>query len=208
MIIPQFKVNMKVLMKNTFTRIITVLAVLFTLNFISSCISNKCPPPVLFYLKDVGIQPLDRVEEGTGLYNNVYTDTIRHQIAFEVRSVVELASHHPNRLNWGLMNTAYGDCVDDGIALNQVVIEKSRMFVDKPIYWSGGTIEPNANMLEDTGFKEFISLPETLTYQGFEIISIASIPLKFHQEPYLFTFEWETSDGVILRDEVEVVIRL
>ena len=195
-------------MKNTFTKIIAVSAVLFTLNFISSCISDICPPPVLFYLKDVGVQALDKVEEGTGFYNTVYTDTIRHQVAFEVRSVVELASHHPSRLNWGLMNTAYGDCLDIGIALNPIVIEKSRMFVDKPIYWEGGVIEPNSNMLENLEFKAFIDFPETLTYEGFETISIAKIPLKFHQEPYIFTFEWETSDGIVLSDEVEVVIRL
>jgi hypothetical protein len=194
-------------MKKIFTKIIAVSAVLFTLNFISSCISDICPPPVFFYLKSVNMQALDRVEEGDGLYNSVYTDTIRHQIAFEVRSVVELALHRPERLNWGLMNMAYGKC-GNAIALNPIVIEKSRMFADKPIYWSGGTIEANSNMLENEAFKEFIDFPQTLTYEGFEEITIADIPLKFHKEPYIFTFEWETSDGIILSDEVEVVIRL
>jgi hypothetical protein len=195
-------------MKNTFTKIITVSAVLFTLNFISSCALDRCPPPVLFYLKAVSVQALDKVEDGLGMYSSIYTDTIRHQIAFEVRSIVEIASHYPNRLNWGLMNTAYGDCINAGITLNPIVIEKSRMFVDKPIYWEGGTIEPNTNMLENSEFKQFIDFPETLTYEGFEVVSIASIPLKFHKDSYVFTFEWETSDGIILRDEVEVVIRL
>jgi hypothetical protein len=195
-------------MKKTFTKIIVVSAVLFTVNFISGCVSDRCPPPVLFYLKDVGVQALDKVEEGTGFYNTVYTDTIRHQIAFEVRSVVEIASHQRKELNWGLMNMAYGKCSYDDIALNPIVMEKSRMSANKPIYWRGGTIEANSNMLEHPEFKEFITFPEKLTYQGFETISIAPIPLKFHQEPYIFTFEWETADGIILRDEVEIVIRM
>lgn len=195
-------------MKNTFTKIIAVLSVFFTLNFISSCISDICPPPIYFYLKDVNVQALDRVEDGVGLYNAVYTDTIRHQIAFEVRSVVELAMDSPNRLNWNLMNTAYGDCFEGSLALNPIVAEKSRMFVDKPIYWRGGTIEPNTNILENPEFKEYVDFPEVLTYEGFEQIKIADIPLKFHRDPYVFTFEWETSDGIILRDEAEVVIRL
>ncbi|MFT5834330.1 MAG: hypothetical protein ACI97N_001968 [Cognaticolwellia sp.] len=194
-------------MKNTFTKIIVVLGVIFVLNFISGCISDICPSPVFFYLKDVGIHALDRVEESDGTYSSIYTDTIRHQVAFEVRSVVELASINPeNRLKWGLMNTAYG--CGNGIALNPPVITKSSMSVNHPIYWSGTRLLPNTNILEHPEFKEYVNFPETLSYEGYSIITIDSIPLKFLSEPYIFTFEWETSDGIILKDEVEVVIRI
>ncbi len=192
-------------MKNTSTKIITVLSILFIINFLSGCFPDPCPPPLLFYLKDVNVQAVDRVQQVDGSYDILYTDTIRHQIGFEVRPIVEIAATQTKIPKWNLMNTAYSRCLSS-FALNPIVFSETKIYTNKPIYWSGIEIPSNTNLLEHEGFKELISLPNSLDYENYALISILVEPMKFLNEPYLFTFEWKTNEGTLLTDEVSVQI--
>lgn len=192
-------------MINKSTKITTALLIIFTINFITACVPENCSTPVLFYLRDVNVKTIDKVEQPNGTIEFVATDTIKHQLAFEVNPTVEIAASE-TKTRSSLMNVAYGDC-NDGIPLNPIVPSKSKMYTNKDFYYDGGFVPAGENLLEDEEFKEFIDFPEFFNYEGTTLITIGEVSLKFFNDAYIFSFEWETNDGILLSDEVEVFFR-
>lgn len=191
-------------MINKFTKVTTILSILFIINFLTGCITHPCPP-VLYFLTDVNVKTIDRVENQDGTIDFIQTDTIRNQLAFEVYPTVEIAAAE-KKIHHSFMSVAYGNC-DDGIAMNPIVPSKSKMYTNKDFYYDGGFVPAGENLLEDEVFKDFIDFPEYLYYNSFSTITFDEIPLKLFNDAYIFNFEWETSDGVILTDEVELYFR-
>ncbi|MFK7947721.1 MAG: hypothetical protein AB8G11_09030 [Saprospiraceae bacterium] len=192
-------------MTNQYSKIVIVLLTIFSISFITSCVPEPCPIPVMFYLRDVDVKAMDKVEEADGTIKLVQTDTIRHQVVFEVYPTVEIAAVETKKRG-GLMNVAYGDC-NTGIPLNAIKPEKSKMYTDTDFYYDGGFIPAGENFLEHEGFKEFVNFPTFLNYDGTSLITMEGVPLKFFNDAYIFSFEWQTNDGTLLTDDVEVYFR-
>lgn len=193
-------------MKHTFTKTITAMLVIFIFNFISSCVPESCPPSVLFYLKEVRIQSVDKVPSSDNSFDLVYTDTIHNQIAFEVHPTVEIAAAETQKTDFG-MNKAYGDC-EVGFVLNPIDISASKMYTNNTIYWDGEEIPPRTNLLKHPNIKELITFPTFLNYEGYTLITIETGAMKFLDEPYQFIFEWTTSDDILLTDEATIYLDL
>lgn len=192
-------------MTNNYPKIIVTLLTIFIINFITGCVPMPCPTPVLFYLRDVNVKTIDKIEHADGTVELVQTDTVRHQVAFEVYPTVEIGAIE-TKSKKGLMNVAYGNC-NDGIAMNPVLPEKSKMYTNTDFYYDGGFVPAGENFLEHDEFKEFVNFPTFLNYEGSALITMEDVPLKFFNDAYIFSFEWETNDGILLKDEVEVHFR-
>lgn len=194
-------------MTNKSSKIITTLLTIFIINFITGCVPENCTTPVLFYLREVNVKAIDRIEQPDGTIELVPTDTVRNQVAFEVYPTVEIAAAETKtRTRYGFMNVAYGDC-NDGIALNPILPEKSKIYTNNDFYYDGGYVPAGTNFLEHEEFKEFVNFPTYLNYEGTSLITMEGVPLKFFDDAYIFYFEWETNDGTLLTDEVEVHFR-
>jgi hypothetical protein len=192
-------------MNGFFTKVLSAFLFLFTFNFIVSCVMDDCPPPILYYLKDVNVKPIHKIDNGNSGYNIQYTDTLWQQIAFEVRPEVEFAALERKK-DYGLMNVAYGECAGN-YPLNPALEDKSVFSCDKPIYWNGTTLEANTNLLEHPEFRSFVQFPTFFDYEGYTIVEIQAENIKFPNDYYTFYFEWETDDNTILSDEVTVYIQ-
>jgi len=125
--------------------VLTAFLILFTVNFITSCVYNDCPPPILYYLRDVNVKPIHKIENGVLGYTIEYTDTLWQEIAFEVRPEVEFAQLERKK-TIGLMNVAYGDCIGNH-PLNPALPDVSVFSCDQTIYWNGTRLEANTNLL-------------------------------------------------------------
>ena len=192
-------------MKNKLTKIVTALLMLFVFSFISGCIHEPCPPPVLFYFRDINVKPLDRIEQPDGTVDFVQTDTIRNEIAFEVYPTVEIAAAKTNVKN-SLMNVAYGEC-NSSLSMNPIDDSKTKMYANHDFYFSGGFVPAGENFLTHPVFRDFIHFPTFLSYEGAAFITMDNVLLRTFNDSYTFTFEWRTSEGTVLKDEVEIHIR-
>ncbi len=192
-------------MTNKFNKIIVTLLTMFLINFITGCMPENCTTPILFYLRDINIKTIDRIEQPDGTVELVQTDTIRNEVAFEVYPTIEIAAAKTKN-QYGLMNVAYGDCNSE-IALNPILPEKSKMYTNNDFYYDGGFVPAGQNFLEHEGFKEYVNFPTYLSYESTFLITIEDVPLKFFNDAYTFYFEWETNDGTLIKDEVEVHFR-
>lgn len=194
-------------MINQYSKIIIILLTVFIVNFITGCVyySDPCPTPVLYYLRDVDVKAIDKIEYADGTVELVQTDTIRNQVAFEVYPTVEIAANKAKK-GKGLMNVAYGNCIN-GVLLNEIIVQNSKMYTNHDFYYDGGFVPAGENFLEHEEFKSFVNFPTSLNYEGTTLITIEGVSLKFFSDAYVFNFEWETNDGTILTDEVEVHFR-
>lgn len=193
-------------MNGFFTKGLSMLMLLFIFNFVVSCVyDDECPPPILYYLTDVHVKAIQKVDDGNSGYTVEYTDTLFGEIAFEVRPEVEFAALE-RKMNFGLMNVAYGDCIGN-YPLNPAIDELSVFSCDKAIYWNGTTIPANSNLLEHPEFKSVIQFPSFFDYEGYSIVEIQDLHIKYPNGMYGFYFEWETDNGTILSDNVEVYIQ-
>ncbi len=192
-------------MNGFFTKGLSMLMLLFTLNFIVSCVYYECPPPILYYLTDVSVKAIQKIDDGNSGYIIEYTDTLHNQIAFEVRPEVEFAALEP-KYNFGFMNTAYGDCIGN-YPLNPAIERLSVFSCDQPIYWNGRTLPANSNLLEHSEFKSIIQFPISFDYEGYTIVEIQDDKIKYPSGIYGFYFEWNTDNGTVLSDNVEIYIQ-
>lgn len=192
-------------MNRFFTKALSAFLLLFAINFIISCTMDSCPPPILYYLRDVNVKAIHKIENGDAGFTIEYTDTLWQNIAFEVRPEVQFAALEQTK-SFGFMNVAYGEC-DGNYPLNPALENKSVFSCDKPIYWNGTTLEANTNLLNHQEFSSFIQFPTLFDYERRTIIEIQAENMKFPNGYYNFHFEWQTDDEIILKDEVRVYIK-
>ena len=192
-------------MKNKPIKILISLFIVFVFSFISGCIPEPCPAPVLYYFREVNVKPLDRIEQPDGTVDFVATDTIRNEIAFEVSPTVEIAAATTKMTN-GLMNMAYGEC-NSSLSLNPIDHSKSKMYINRDLYFDGGFIPAGENFLTHPVFRELVNFPTTLSYEGVAFITLDNVPLRLFNDNYTFSFEWTTSDGILLKEVVDIYIR-
>lgn len=188
---------------------LVLMMILLSMNFIISCFISDCPEPSQYYLIDVNSKAFD------GSIINTYTerhyvDTLKNQLAFESTLYIEFANalQKSNHSDW--LNVAYG-CVNSEI-LNPIDTTKSSFSTNRTIGFETtslavASIEAQTNLLQDERIKDWIVFPNNLNIEQ-DAITVVDLDseLLFENGLYEFYFKWETFNGDVIRDTVNIVL--